>query len=554
MIVLGISGGLGHDAAAGLVIDGEVVACAEEERFVRRKHAYGLAPANAALYCLDHAGVTMADVDCLAVSWDPAHRHPDWPTTLHDKLLRHPFFAGGTRPKVEIVGHARAHAAAAFCCSGFTDAAVLTVDGQGDAVSTTLGRGSGTKLTTAASFGIRDSLGFFYLALTNYLGFELGEEGKVMGLASYTTPATQPNPFQLTGDGYSSPLDVAAGASDHDTYRAVVATWKQWFVDQFGPAATPTYRVDPVRGRAAVDLTLAPHHHEAAAVGQAELERVLLHLVELAVAETGVRDLVIGGGVGLNCTANGVIERSGLVDRLYVFPASGDAGTGLGAALAVASDNGERPKAAVETAAFGPEFADTDIAALLRDLDLPFRESTDVAADTAALLARGQVVGWVQGRMEIGPRALGSRSILALPGERRMHTRVNDIKGREQWRPLAPSIRAADGARYVTEAGRAPFMLTACQVTDLAREEAPAVVHVDGSCRPQLVREETNPRYAQLLDAVAATSGTPVVLNTSFNQAGEPLVCGPHDAVRSFYASGLDALVMGTSIVTKRST
>jgi carbamoyltransferase len=156
--------------------------------------------------------------------------------------------------------------------------------------------------------------------------------------------------------------------------------------------------------------------------------------------------------------------------------------------------------------------------------------------------------------MEIGPRALGNRSILALPGERTMHTRVNDIKRREQWRPLAPSIRAADSAAYVTAAGRAPFMLTACQVTDRARREIPAVVHVDGSCRPQLVREQTNPRYARLLDAVAAASGTPVVLNTSFNQAGEPLVCGPHDAVRSFFASGLDALVMGSSIVTKRST
>ncbi|GAA2682569.1 MULTISPECIES: carbamoyltransferase C-terminal domain-containing protein [Actinosynnema] len=554
MIVLGISGGLGHDAAAGLVIDGEVVACAEEERFVRRKHAYGLTPANAAMYCLDYAGITMADIDCLAVSWDPRHRHPDWPTTLHERLLGHPFFAGSPRPAVQVVGHARAHAAAAFSCSGFTDAAVLTVDGQGDAVSTTLGRGSGTELTADASFGIRDSLGFFYLALTNYLGFELGEEGKVMGLASYTTPTSTPNPFELTGDGYRSPLDVAAADSDHDTYRAVVGGWKQWFTDRFGPPAIPTYRVDPIRGRARVDLTLAPHHYEAAAAGQAELERVLLHLVELAVAGTGVRDLVIGGGVGLNCTANGVVERSGLVDRLYVFPASGDAGTGLGAALAVAAENGERPKAAIETAAFGPEFADADIAALLHELDLPSCEATDVAADTAALLDRGMVVGWVQGRMEIGPRALGNRSILALPRERRVHTAVNNIKGREQWRPLAPSILAADADRYVTAAGRAPFMLTACQVTDRAREEVPAVVHVDGSCRPQLVREETNACYAGLLDAVTAATGTPVVLNTSFNQAGEPLVCGPHDAIRSFFASGLDALVMGNSIVTKRPT
>jgi carbamoyltransferase len=552
VIILGISGGLGHDAAAGLVIDGEVVAAAEEERFVRRKHAYGLPPVNAVRYCLAHAGIDLADVDYLALSWDPAELHPEWPTLIHERLLRHPFFSRAPRPAIEVVDHARAHAAAAFSCSGFTDAAVLTVDGQGDAVSTTLGRGVGTKLTTSASFGIPDSLGFFYLALTNYLGFELGEEGKVMGLASYAEPEPVESPFELTEDGYRATVDVGPAGSAYDTYRAVVAAWGQWFTDRFGPAVTPAYRSDPIRGRTHADLALTAHHQRVAAIGQAELERVLLHLVGLAVRETGVRDLVIGGGVALNCTANGVIEQSGLVDRLYVFPASGDAGTGLGAALAVAADHGERPSAAVETAALGPDFGDADVAAFLHELDLPVRESQDVAADTAELLGQGKVVGWVQGRMEIGPRALGNRSILALPRDRAMHTRVNDIKGREQWRPLAPSLRAADADRYVTSTGPAPFMLSACPVTERARRETPAVVHVDGSCRPQLVRAETNPRYAALLDAVGAATGTPVVLNTSFNQAGEPLVCTPHDAVRSFFASRLDALVVGRSIVTKR--
>jgi carbamoyltransferase len=551
VIVLGISGGLGHDATAALVRDGEVVAVAEEERFVRRRHAYGLAPVSAVMYCVHEAGITLSDVDCLALSWDPSIRHPRWPTDLHEKLLAHPFFNRHKKPEIQVVEHSRAHAAASYFCSGFDSAAVLTVDGQGDGVSTTIGRGKGGALETYRSFGIPESLGFYYLALTNYLGFELGEEGKVMGLASYAEPTHLSTPFELTDDGVRVRRNLAAAASSYALYRDVVASWTGWFESTFGPVNQPRYELDPSTGRARAAVDIGDHQRRVAATGQAELERVLLHLVKLAVEESGSRQLVIGGGVGLNCSANGVIQRSGLVDELYVFPASGDAGTSLGAALEVSAQAGCRPSEAIETASWGPSFSDQNIAATVRRFGVRAKQSDDIAADAARLLEQGKVIGWFQGRMEVGPRALGNRSILVDPTDASSHARVNTIKGREQWRPLAPSLLADAADEYMDSPGRAPFMLTACPVKDEVRERVPSVVHVDGTCRPQLVRPETNQRYADLLAAWVQRSGVPVVLNTSYNLAGEPIVCSPQDAIRTFFASGLDALVLGRTIISK---
>jgi len=550
VIVLGISGGYGHDAAAALVRDGQIVAVVEEERLIRRKHAYGAAPVHAAHYCLARAGISLHDVDVLAVSWDPRDQ-PGLPTKLHKTLLAHPFFAGQRAPHVDVVGHAHAHAAAAFYCSGFPDAAILTVDGQGDGVSTCLGRGHGNEIDLGEEFGIPDSLGFFYLALTNHLGFELGEEGKVMGLAAYAEPLRTADPFEFSSDGYRAIGVPRTADSNYTLYRDVVKHWRAWCEREFGPSVPVRYPVDPLTSRARAELTLGPAQEQAAATGQAILQRALLHLVRLAVSRTGTRRLVLGGGVALNCSANGVIERSGLVDELYVFPASGDAGTSLGAALVVAAARGERPVAPVESAAFGPDFPDELLDELARSLRLPVTVSADVAMDTAALLEQGAVVGWMQGGMELGPRALGHRSILASPGSVSTRVRVNAIKGREQWRPLAPSLLAQAAPDIVETTGRSPFMLTACPVREEMRGLVPAVVHADGSCRPQLVRAETNPRFAGLLAAIGERTGLPVVLNTSFNLAGEPLACTPHDAIRTFFGSSLDALVLGRTIIRK---
>lgn len=550
VLVLGVSGGLGHDAAAAVVRDGTVVAAVEEERMVRRKHAYGLAPIYATMYCLREAGATMDEVDYLALSWSPQRQDPQWPTMLHERLLSHPFFAGSRSPELCVVDHATAHAAAAFYCSGFPSATVLTADGQGDGVSTMIGLGNGSGLTVLETFGIPESLGFFYLALTNHLGFELGEEGKVMGLAAYGEPMAAEPLFTLDAAGYRAGLDLPDSDSDYAAFRAVVSAWRQRLEARLGPPNRPRYSLDPLSNRARTDLPLAHRDQTIAATGQAELERVLLHLVALAVGRTGVRRLALGGGVALNCTANGVLQRSGLVDELYVFPASGDAGTGLGAALAVAAGHGERPEHPIQDAGLGPSYSDETIADLLDRFGVTAERVEDPAAAAAELIGSGGVIGWFQARAEIGPRALGHRSILADPGRAEMHRRVNDIKGREQWRPLAPSIRAGAAGTYLEDPGPAPFMLTACQVRPDAREQIPAVVHVDGSCRPQLVGAD-NPRYARLLDRLDDQCGVPVVLNTSFNVAGEPIVCTPQDAIRAFYTSELDGLVIGSSVIRK---
>jgi carbamoyltransferase len=550
MIILGLAGGLGHDASAALVIDGQLVSLAEEERFARSRQARGHLPVESAAHCLAAAGLTMSDVDVIATSLLHPDRDAAW-RDLEQDLLDHPYFAGHTRPRVARVRHPLAHAAASYYTSGLDAATVISIDGCGDAVSTVIGHARGRTITVSRDFPIDDSLGLFYLGLTNYLGFRFGQEGKVMGLASYADPDENWMPFTLDDDGYRSGLSSA----DRDRPNfgpPVVRAWKARMTERFGPPQP----VDFVYSRSTARL----HPHPApnmwrqrvAATGQHVLERVLLHLVEVAVRETGCRDVVIGGGVGYNCTGNGAVWRSGLVDRLAVFPASGDAGTSAGAALAVAAAEGEPASPALTSADLGPGFRDDEIRATLHRYGVPFTEEDDIAATTADLITEGRVVGWFQGRAECGPRALGARSILASPLTRAMHERVNTVKNREQWRPLAPSMSHRAAARYLVDPGPVRFMLSACQVSESTRVQVPAVVHVDGSCRPQVLGEDSSlPHYRALLGHLARRGHPEIVLNTSFNLDGEPIVHSPFDAVRSFYGSGLDALAIGPLLVRK---
>ncbi|MGF1425354.1 carbamoyltransferase family protein [Kitasatospora sp. LaBMicrA B282] len=553
MIVLGLAGGLGHDASAALVIDGRLHALAEEERFIRRRHAPDSLPLESAAYCLDAAGITMAEVDAIATSWSSAdsdYAQQD----MQQSLLEHPYFAGngGRRPRWEQVKHPLAHAAAAYYTSGFDEATIISVDGVGDGVATLVGHARGETITVRREYDISDSIGLFYLGVTNYLGFRFGQEGKVMGLASYAKPDEDWMPFVLDDDGYRSGLSPL-GQDRPNFGPPVVQAWKARLAEHFGPAKPPRHTY--LRAAARLDAFVEPDRwrQRVAASGQRVLERVLLHVIGSAVRETGCRNVVIGGGVGLNCTANGAIWQSGLVDRLAVFPASGDAGTSVGAALAVAAAAGERDVRPLAKAALGPEFEDAEIAAVLREYDVPFSQESDIAGAAAALVAEGQVVGWFQGRAEAGPRALGQRSILASPLARSMHGRVNAIKKREQWRPLAPSMSSTAAARYLVNPGPGPekFMLAACAVPEAVREQIPAVVHVDGSCRPQILGDGSAELFRALLGSLGTQGHPELVLNTSFNLANEPIVHSPHDALRSFYSSGLDALAIGSMLVRK---
>ena len=551
MYVLGLSGGYGHDPAAALVRDSEVLAAVEEERFTRRKHAFGQVPVHAAAYCLAAAGITMSDVDAIALAWQPEHP-PPWPTRLHEDLLAHPFFAGARRPPIEVVPHPVAHATAALRYCGFDEAAVLIVDGQGDGISTTLAHGTSGGIDVLDQYEIEDSLGFFYWALTTYLGWDWGEEGKVMGLAPYGLRNGAPAAFDLRPDGYDTRITVEPSDGHWRRGRATFAAWRHLLEDQFGPAVDVRYTIDPLTQRPRRSIAPTDRERAVAAWGQQQLEDVMCHLARVVVRQTGCRKLVVGGGSAYNCSVNGLLRALPEIDDVFVFPASGDAGTSLGAALAVAGAHAGPPGAPpLDHADFGPGFDDDDIATLLRDSGVPSHRSPDVAAEAAGLLAAGRVIGWFQGRTELGPRALGNRSILATPSSAGVRDRVNAIKGRETWRPLAPSLLAESTPTYLADPRPAPFMLTATAVREEVREQVPGIVHVDGSCRPQTVQRGSGTRYAELLARLDELTGIPVVLNTSFNIGEEPIVLSPRDAVRSFAVSGLDALVIGDSVVVK---
>ncbi|MFG1759864.1 carbamoyltransferase family protein [Micromonospora echinofusca] len=550
MIVLGLAGGLGHDASAALVVDGQLVALAEEERFIRRRHAHEQLPAEASAYCLATAGITMADVDVIATSW-LATDSADVQLDMLGGLLAHPYFAGGRRPRWEQVSHPVSHASAAYHTSGFDEATIISTDGVGDRISTLVAHGRGTAIEVKRHWPISESLGMFYLGLTNYLGFRFGQEGKVMGLASYGAPDESWMPFVLHDDGgYHTGLSPL-GEDRPNFGPPLVQAWAARVAERFGPPRPRRYAYNPVNARLEVSAETGESQRHVAASGQRALERALLHLVGSAVRETGCRNVVLAGGVGLNCTANGVIWQSGLVDQLAIFPASGDAGTSAGAALAVAAAAGERPDRALGNAGLGPQFGDDEIRAVLRDRNVPYTDVDDIADTVAELITDGQVVGWFQGRAEFGPRALGQRSILASPLRRPMHHRVNAIKNREQWRPLAPSMSVAAAEKYLVDPGPSRFMLAACQVREDRRDEIPAVVHVDGSCRPQILDDDAPAPYRRLLDRLAARGHPEIVLNTSFNLANEPIVHSPQDALRSFFGSGLDALAIGSVLVRK---
>jgi carbamoyltransferase len=552
VFVLGLSGGYGHDPAAALVHGSTIIAAAEEERFTRRKHAFGQVPVSAAAYCLSAGGITLDEVDCIALAWQPEHP-PPWPTKLHEDLLAHPLFRGQRRPRVEVVPHPLAHAAVAFRTSALEEASILVVDGQGDGISTTLAHGTRDGITLIEHYGIEQSLGFFYWALTSFLGWEWGQEGKVMGLAPYGSNGHGAHAFELFSGGYAARIDPAPAEGHWQRGRSTFSAWQQFLEREHGAPARVRYALDPMSLRPRPTVEITEREKAIAAWGQGELERVLCHVAQVLVERTGCPDLVLGGGVAYNCAANGRLRAEAGIRDLYLFPSSGDAGTSIGAAFAVAGAGKSGPdERRIEHASFGPGFDDEVIDRFLRSNGVAAHRSDDVVGEAAAMLAADQVVGWFQGRMELGPRALGSRSILASPLSRKTRDRVNAIKGREVWRPLAPSLLGSAAADYLADPRPSPFMLMATTVREDRRDRIPAVVHVDGSCRPQTVAEGAGTRFADLLARMGQEAGVPVVLNTSFNIGDEPIVLSPRDAVRSFFASGLDALVIGDSVVRKR--
>ncbi len=540
MRVLGVNS-VFHDPAAALVVDGVVVAAAEEERFSRRKHGKRPVPfsaweqpAMAVRWCLREAGLTPADVDLIGFSYDPALVRPAADMGLDDPwdelrtryaTLAPEFLAEelpGLDPgRARFVRHHVAHAASAALAAGPPECAVLVCDGRGEQDSFLAGRYSGGQLEILATQPLPHSLGLLYEDLTAHLGFlRSSDEYKVMALASYGEPRF---------------LDLI-----REKVRAVPGGFRTDPVD-WGQLA-------PARASGG-ELTGA--HADLAASVQRRLEEVLLALAAELHDRAGDRVLALAGGTALNCVANTVLHERGPFEQVWVQPAAGDAGTALGAALQIAADKGE-PAWSMTGAALGRGFTDADIEAALRTARVPFERPADLAGAVAGVLAGDGVVAWFQGRSEYGPRALGHRSLLAHPGRRANLDRLNDVKGREKFRPVAPMV-LADRAAAIFSRGPlpSPYMLFVHDVAPDWRDRIPAVVHVDGTARVQTVDPRTQPLVAALLAAFEARTGLPVLVNTSLNTAGRPMVDDIRDALECFGSTPVDALAIGPFLVRR---
>lgn len=568
--VLGLGGGYFHDASACLVRDDEIVAFAEEERFSRRKHHKdSRSCTHAVAYCLSEAGITLADVDEIAIAFNPT-----WPrasehcqnSELIAELLDTRMLGHRQPVRLTVVEHHLAHAASAFHPSGFSDAAVLVADGSGDGVATTIAHGTPHGLRVLRQWPFTQSLGWFYETVAEHLGLgDWTSSGKLMGLAGYGSPRYNLDFLRPEAGGYRLDLTrygIALNEAVEDQYtnlryyRRLKRAYTAAFAEAGVPPHSRTLRYDPASGRAVPDTSYLPVHADLAASAQQRLEECLSELARDALAVTGTRRLCVAGGVGLNCSANGRLARLPGVDEVFVQPAAGDAGCAIGAALEVARRRGDftLPNPAMRTAALGPAFTDAAVRTVLEACHLPYTEyGPDLPAQLARHLAEGAVAGWFQGRMEAGPRALGQRSILADPRHLASRDRINNtIKNREPWRPLAPSLLAAAAPQLIGTATTHPYMIVSRQATAAARELIPATVHIDGTLRPHTVSEDATNPYARLLAAFAEYTGAPpALLNTSFNQEAEPIVCTPLDAVRTFAASPLNVLGIGSFLVYK---
>lgn len=540
MRILGINA-VFHDPAAALVVDGRIVAAAEEERFSRRKHGKSPVPfstwelpVQSARWCLGVAGLAPADLDAVAYSYDPALAPPHGDDVTADGweglrtlyARRAPLFLRTALPgldpgRVRFVPHHVAHAASAYLAAPFAPASVLVLDGRGESTSSLAGHAVDGRLEVLATQALPHSLGLLWEEATEHLGFHrASDEYKVMALASYGRPK------------FLTALEEAVRVTGNGGFTVAPVEWAR-----FAPARAP-------------DAPWTEDHADLAASLQARLEDVLLDLARWLHGRTGHRDLVMAGGVALNCVANSRLAGEGPFDRLWVQPAAGDAGTALGAALFVAQSLGDRAEP-MTTAALGRGWSERELESVLREADVAFERPDDVASAAAEVIAGNGVVGWFQGRSEWGPRALGHRSLLASATDAGNVDRLNAIKGREAFRPVAPMVRVERAAEIFDGPLPSPFMLFTHRVRGRWGRRIPAVVHVDGSARAQTVDARDEPDVARLLQRVEELSGVPVVVNTSFNTGSRPMVDSPRDALECFGSSPIDALALGPFLLRR---
>ncbi len=567
MYILGLTT-LG-DAAATLIRDGQIVAAVEEERFSRVKHHSGF-PYQAIQYCLDEARIEIETVAHVALYWKPwVLRHkalqtlkaaivsPDMFRARVDRgvaqvsdsylgMLRYPGrirkHFGPSKFRFHFLEHHLCHAASAFLVSPFESAAILTMDGTGEDTTTMFARGQGTGIQPLKRIKLPHSLGQFYSAVTNFLGFDMfaGDEWKVMGLAAYGEPKYYDffaeRVLSVNGN-HDFHIDISV--LDHHLAKRY----------QFSPAA-----VAALGQPREADEDISKRHQDIAASAQRVLEDTVLHLLQGLHRQTGEENLCLAGGVAFNSVMNGRIMNESPFKRFFIQPAAGDAGCSLGAAYLVHHTLLKQPRQfQMEHAYYGPGYSSEECRTALLRADLRFETLPDeeLLPRVAGLIADGAIIGWFQGRMEFGPRALGNRSFLADPRRGDMRELLNKkVKLREWFRPLAPSMLEEASRDVFGHEHCDPFMITVLSVAEEQRQRIPAVVHVDGTARPQTVSRKTNPRYWQLIHEFEKLTGVPMLLNTSFN-IQEPIVCRPEDAIKTFRRASFDALVLENHLVLR---
>jgi len=542
MLILGIYGGLqrgNYDASAALISDGKIIAIAEEERFTLVKKAPGLLPSHAIRYCLKAGNVSIQDIDCVVY---PGSTYVNMVSRL-ETFFRFHF---GHTPPIQLLNHHLAHASSVFRVSGLEQSVILTIDYSGDQTATAVWYGNGKNIELLFKEDFPNSLGLFYAMVTQYLGFEFGEdEYKVMGLAAYCEDGadlswlldTSNEVYQLSSE-YMRTKEVKGEPSFSPQENLYSSLMK----DRLGEPRVP-------------GAELGETHQYLARGAQLELEKALKNLTLKAIKQTGCRNICLAGGVALNCSANMHIANLPEVERCFVAPFSGDTGLAIGAAMERYS-NEENITGSFELKSpyWGPEYSDDEIESALKNVGVKYEKIENPSKTAGELISQGKIIGWFQGRMEIGPRALGNRSILGDPRDPKMKDSINHaVKYRESFRPFAPSVLSDKAHEFFEEVFYSPYMTFVFRVKDDKKDLIPSVVHADQTSRIQSVTQDMNPLYYELITEFYRQTDIPMVINTSFNVKGQPIVENPIQAVSTFYGSGLNALVIGKYLLQKES-
>src|SRR5580692_664639 len=553
----------GFDAAAALVVDGGVVAAAAEERFNRHKQT-GDFPVHAIAYCLEQAGLSLAEVDEIAHCFDYAPFGEIFSLDQTSAALYEEVFSKQSllaqinrnypeypAERVHQVSHHLSHAASAYFTSGWDECLVVVIDGMGETTSATAYHAHDNKIDKLQEITAKDSIGILYSVITLHLGFDFNsDEYKIMGLAPYGNPSR-----------YRHFFEQAVELLDNGTIKIPILRLNEQRDDRETYGATRRYLEEHLIPKRAPDSEINDDHRDVAAALQECLDKVMLHICGHFGRTTGLRKLAMAGGVALNCTANGRLLQSGIFDEIYVQPAAGDDGTALGAALWRASRNGGVRNYRFPVPFYGPAATQAEIDAAIAQTGnrievTRFASLQEACAEAAQLIKQGRVLGWYRGRMEFGPRALGHRSILADPGHAEMRDRINAmVKMREAFRPFAPAVSLEQVQDWfeVPRGMELPYMIMTADVRPQFRAALPAITHVNGSARVQTVSAKDNCEFHELLKAVGKVTGREMVLNTSFNVKGQPIVNTPREAIDTFLGTGIEYLFLENTLVRRAS-